>query len=53
MNLDKIHFKVFFIWLKTALVLHFIIYNDNDSEVCFVLDQNAELDFYSATSLKQ
>ena len=32
-------------------LLHFIIYNDN--EVCFVLDQNAECDLYSATSLKQ
>ena len=32
-------------------ILHFIIYNNND--VCFVLDQNAELDLYSATSLKQ
>jgi len=31
--------------------LHFIIYNDN--EVYFVLDQNAECDFYTATSLKQ
>jgi hypothetical protein len=27
-----------------------LIYND---EVCFVLDQHAELDFYSASSLKQ
>jgi hypothetical protein len=26
---------------------------DDDNEVCFVLDQNAELDFYSANSLKQ
>jgi hypothetical protein len=25
----------------------------NDDEVCFVLDQHAELDFYSASSLKQ
>jgi len=24
-----------------------------DDEVCFVLDQHAELDFYSASSLKQ
>ena len=31
--------------------MHFSIYNDND--VCFVLDQHAELDLYSATSLKQ
>jgi hypothetical protein len=27
-------------------------YHGND-EVCFVLDQQAELDFYSASSLKQ
>ena len=26
---------------------------DDDDEVCFVLDQYAELDFYSASSLKQ
>ena len=26
---------------------------DDDGEVHFVLDQHAELDFYSATSLKQ
>ena len=25
----------------------------DDEEVCFVLDQHAELDFYSASSLKQ
>ena len=25
----------------------------NDDEVCFVLDQHAELDFYTASSLKQ
>ena len=25
----------------------------DDDEVCFVLDQHAELDFYSASSLKQ
>jgi hypothetical protein len=25
----------------------------NDGDVCFVLDQHAELDFYSAGSLKQ
>ena len=27
--------------------------HDDDDEVCFVLDQHAELDFYSASSLKQ
>jgi hypothetical protein len=26
---------------------------DDDDEVCFVLDQHAELDFYSASSLKR
>jgi hypothetical protein len=26
---------------------------DDDDEVCFVLDQHAELDFYSASLLKQ
>jgi hypothetical protein len=26
---------------------------DDDDEVCFVLDQHAELDLYSASSLKQ
>ena len=26
---------------------------DDDDEVCFVLDQHAALDFYSASSLKQ
>jgi hypothetical protein len=26
---------------------------DDDDEVCFVLDQHTELDFYSASSLKQ
>ena len=31
-------------------VVPFII---DDDEVCFVLDQHAELDFYSASSLKQ
>ena len=25
----------------------------NDDDVCFVLDQHAELDYYSASSLKQ
>ena len=29
------------------------IFNENDVDVCFALDQNAELDFYSASSLKQ
>jgi hypothetical protein len=36
-------------WVR--YLLHFIIYNDK--EVWFVLDQNAEFEFYSATSLKQ
>jgi hypothetical protein len=31
---------------------NFVIWND-DEEVHFVLDQHAELDFYSASSLKQ
>ena len=30
-----------------------LIFNDIDDEVRFVLDQYAELDFYSASSLKQ
>ena len=30
-----------------------LIFNEDDDEVCFVLDQHAELDFYSANSLKQ
>ena len=27
--------------------------HDDDDEVCFVLDQHADLDFYSASLLKQ
>jgi hypothetical protein len=27
--------------------------SDNDDDICFVLDQHVELDFYSASSLKQ
>jgi len=30
-----------------------VIFNGNDDDVPFVLDQHAELDFYSASSLKQ
>jgi anti-anti-sigma regulatory factor len=26
---------------------------DDDDEICYVLDKHAELDFYSASSLKQ
>ena len=31
----------------------YILIDDDDDGVCFVLDQHAELDFYNATALKQ
>ena len=34
-------------------LLEWVNFQWDDDEVCFVLDQHAELDFYSASSLKQ
>ena len=44
-------------WLLNANIFNYIIVRINfqwdDNEVHFVLDQHAQLDFYSASSLKQ
>jgi hypothetical protein len=44
-------------WLFNANIFNYIIVRINfqwdDNEVHFVLDQHAQLDFYSASSLKQ
>jgi len=39
--------------LNTMNLSEWVIYWDDDEEVRFVLDQQAVLDFYSASSLKQ
>ena len=40
-------------WLLYRFYTQNSRWDDDDEEVCFVLNQQAQLDFYSASSLKQ